>query len=363
MKKKILFYSNYIEMAGTETFMLNVVKASNRNVFQFDFLISDYGINAYTKELEILGCNIYRINSRRESPLKYYMQLNKFFKEHQGEYNAIHWCGGNLSSIASLYYAFKYKVPVRIVHSHSSSCEGLHNKILHSINKLFLPKLCTHFFACSSLAAKFFFGGKESVIIKNGIDVENYRFNEKLRREYRNLLNIDEQEFVIGHVGRFTGIKNQKFIVDILKQLIQTKFKATLMLIGIGELMDVVKEQVKEYNLEDKVLFLGQRSDVDKLMQAMDVFVMPSLFEGLPFVLVEAQTASLPCVISDTINYDVKISPLVIFMSLNADAKTWANKIQETCSFFTRSDKSQYVVDNGFSMSDTIKYLANIYDH
>ncbi len=360
--KKILFISGPINMAGTETFMLNIVRSSDRDKFHYDFLVSGNATNnAYTRELESLGCKFYYTVSRRDSFFKYHKQLDAFFKEHQGEYDAVHWCGGNVSSLAPLRYAYKYKVPIRIVHSHNSSCEGFHNKILHSINKCFLSKICTHFFACSSLAANFFFNKKSAVIIKNGINVDAYKYCEFKREKVRAEFGIRNDEFVVGHVGRFTIVKNHKFIIDVFKQFLQIEPKARLMLVGIGELMDETKILVKDYDLENQVLFLGQRNDVNCLMQAMDVFIMPSLFEGLPFVLVEAQASSLPCVIADTINKDAKISPLVTFLALNENTQIWVDKLREIQQDYRRVDNSYLVIDNGFSMKDTIKYLERIY--
>lgn len=358
---KVLFITDKFMVAGTETFIMNVVRASDKDCFHYDFLIFYEGMNAYIEEAEAMGCHFHRLKSRRESPIQYYRQLNNFFCEHQGEYNAVHWCGGDISSIAPLFYAYKYKVPVRIVHSHSSSCDGLHTNILHRINRNFLRFLCTDNFACSTLAAKFFFPYGRSVIIKNGIDVAKYAFDETVREKMREELGITPSDYVIGHIGRFVGVKNHKFLIDVFKKLQVSLPESKLLLVGIGELMGNIKIQVHDSGLDNRVLFLGQRNDVNRLMQAMDAFVMPSLYEGLPFVLVEAQAASLPCIISSTINRDVKISPLVAFEELSEGSGKWVEKIIEIRNNHIRTNMECYVVESGFSVKDTVYYLESIY--
>lgn len=358
---KVLFITDKFMVAGTETFIMNVVRVSDKKHFHYDFLIFYEGMNAYIEEAEAMGCNFYRLKSRRESPIQYYRQLNNFFREHLEEYNAVHWCGGDISSIAPLFYAYKYKIPVRIVHSHNSSCDGLHTNILHRINRYFLRSLCTDNFACSTFAAKFFFPHSRSVIIKNGIDVAKYVFDETVREKMRKELGIAPNDYVIGHIGRFVEVKNHKFLIDVFKKLQESVSESKLLLVGIGELMDNTKKLVHDSGLDNRVLFLGQRNDVNRLMQAMDAFVMPSLYEGLPFVLVEAQAASLPCIISSTINRDAKISPLVTFEELSGGSSKWARKIIEIRNNYIRTNMEYSVIESGFSIRDTVSYLESVY--
>ena len=213
----ILFISEHFNVAGTETFMLNIVRASDKTQYHYDFLIFRPTKNKYRDEAEGLGCHFYILPPRFKSPTKYLKSLDAFFKSQAKNYDAVHWCGGAISSIAPLWYAHKYKIHNIIVHSHSSSCTGLHTRLLHSVFKHMLPKYCNHFLACSTLAAKFFFGKRESKIIKNGIDLKKYEFNKSIRSKYRAELGIDADTFVIGHVGRFEEVKNHSVLIEIFK--------------------------------------------------------------------------------------------------------------------------------------------------
>lgn len=357
----ILFISEDFDVAGTETFMLNVVRASDKSRFHYDFLIFRPTENKYRDEAARLGCNFYTLPPRYKSPIKYIRSLDAFFKVHAKEYDVVHWCGGAVSSIAPLWFAHKYKIMNIIVHSHNSSCSSIHTHLLHRLFRHLLPVCCNHFFACSSLAAKFFFGSKNAVVIKNGIDLKKYRFNEDLRNQYRTELGIGAKTFVIGHVGRFEEVKNHSFLIEIFNKILKKRENSTLILIGKGSLEASIKEKVKEMSIENKVLFIGERNDIDKCMQAMDFFVMPSLYEGLPFVLVEAQAAGLPCVISDTINDDAVICPSTRKVSLTLNASEWAEEIVKVSEKYIRKDTSDYLIEKGFSITNTVEYLESVY--
>lgn len=357
---RILFVTGQFNVAGTETFIMNVLRTSNRNRFTYDILTFKERSNKYVEEARSLGCSIITLASRNSSPIRYFTQLNSFFKENAHSYNVVHWCGGNISSIAPIYFAWKYKIPIRIVHAHSSSSMGLHTKILHLINRCFVPFLCNYLFSCSSLASSYFFRYNNAIIIKNGIDVNRYKYDDDVRTLLRLKLGYSNKDIVLGHVGRFDKNKNQTFLVDILSELLKTNNNFKLLLVGDGETFDVVKEKIQSLGLNNHVLMLGNRRDVNVLYQAMDCFVMPSYYEGLPFVLVEAQAASLPCVISETINDDAKIIPLVIKKNLNGGVKQWSDAIHDII-LKPRKDLSKYVIKKGFSIVDTVKYLESVY--
>lgn len=360
----ILFISEHFNVAGTETFMLNVVKASDATKFHYDFLIFRSSVNRYREEAERLGCHFYTLPPRFKSPIKYLKNLNAFFRTHAKDYDAVHWCGGSISLIAPLIFAKKYKINCIIVHSHNSSCSSFHTYFLHSVFRHLLPMLCNHFFACSTLSSKFFFMKKKNVIIiKNGIDLKKYRFNDEVRKQFRAQLGIEENTFVLGHVGRFEEVKNHSFIIDIFDRLLKNKKNSILILVGTGSLETSIKGKIKEMGIENKVRFMGERNDIDKFMQVFDCFVMPSLYEGLPFVLVEAQAASLPCLISDTINDDAVVCPFTKKMSLSDNAESWAKEIVMISGNSIRKDSSIYLINNGFSIDDTVDYLQSIYSN
>lgn len=356
----ILFISQYLNVAGTEAFMMNVIRKIDKKKFQVDFLVFSDEESCYSKEAQSLGTTVFRLPSRREG-LKYYKTLNSFFKEKCDYYHVIHFCGGNVSSIAPIYYAYKYHIPIRIVHSHSSSCDGFHNKILHFINRLLLPRLATHFFACSTMAAFFFFRNHKCAIIKNGIDIRKYASNKEKRRLSRMKFGIANTTHVIGHIGRFEAVKNHGMIVDVFNSYHTLYPDSLLMLVGVGMLQKEVKMKVNDMGLCGKVLFLGERNDISDLLCCMDCFLMPSLYEGLPFVLVEAQTVGVPCVISNTISPDVKLIPSLCFLDLNKSPLVWADRINKVIIKGMCMDAVKYVSQAGFDIMSTVKYLEEVY--
>ena len=358
--RRILFISKWLSVAGTETFMMNVLRNINRQKFHVDFLIFSDLESDYSKEAEQLGAKIYRLPAR-SSGFSYYKSLNKFFREKGRQYEVIHSCEGNLSSIAPIYYAHKYRIPQRIVHSHNSSCKGFVNQVLHVINRNLVPLFCTCNLACSSLAAKYFFGKKDCTIVKNGVDTNRYKFNAERRILFRGEYNIPPSTHVLGHIGRFDEVKNHDFLLDIFFEYKKKNHDSILLLVGSGLLEDKIRQKVHRLGLDECVLFLGVRNDIPDILCAMDCFVMPSLYEGLPFVLVEAQTTGLPCVISNTINKDSKLTPNLAFCGLNDDAGLWVEKIKDIIGKDNREEGAKYIEERGFDVLSTVRYLESLY--
>ena len=358
---KVLFITHFLRPNGTENFIMNVFRHIDSSKFHIDFLLYTNEETCHTKEAREKGSIIYVVPGRKESISGYYLGLKDFFKQHRGEYDAIHFCGGSLTSIAPLFFAWKYDVPVRIAHSHSSFTFGLHNKILHYLNRIFIHKICTHYLACSDVAGKWFFGKHPFDIVKNGIDVEDFRFSEAIRNEERQKLNITHDNLVIGHAGRFSSEKNHEYLIDIFNEVRQFSDKSILLLAGSGDLLEKTKKKVEHLRLSPYVHFLGQRHDVNRLMQAMDCFVMPSTFEGLPFVLVEAQCAGLPCYVSDNVSKSSALLPSTKFFSLTTPAKLWAQEICSVGIVTNRHHGAEEIISQGYSINGIIDSLQTIY--
>ncbi|MBQ0022953.1 MAG: glycosyltransferase [Prevotellaceae bacterium] len=360
--QRVLFISQYLNRNGTEAFMMSVFRGIDHSRFAVDFLLYCQQESDYTREVEAAGSRIFRVASRRESVVRWHKELNSFFSQHAHEYHAIHFCGNSLTSIAPIYYAWKYKVPVRIIHAHNSSCRGVHNKGLHLLKRTVASRMATHHFACSTLAAKWFFGNRAAEIIKNGIEVANFTFDKAVREKMRTELGVEASTKLIGHVGRFVAEKNHDKLIDIFAEFAKRNPDTKLMLIGKGDLEARISEKCSMLGIEDKVFMLGERQDVPQLMQAMDLFLMPSLFEGLPYVLIEAQAAGLPCVISDVVNHDISLTPNVTYLSLNDDAEHWASVLESTLALFDRTaETAELVIKAGYSIDNTIKHLEKIY--
>ncbi len=354
----VLFVSTYLARNGTEAFMMNVFRNLDREKYHVDFLIFSRKGIVYEEEIKKSGSSVFVLPPRKAG-WKYYKSLKSFFGKNK--YDVVHWCACSCTSIAPILYAYKNNIPVRIVHSHNSNCAGIHNKLLHFLLRPLANKMSTDRLACSKKAAKWFFSDLDARVLTNGILVDLYSRDDKLRQCKRMELSINNNTVIVGHVGRFNPVKNHKKIIEVFAEYIKIRPNALLMLVGTGDLESVVKRQVDEFGLTQKVLFMGERDDVPMLLQTMDCFLMPSLFEGLPFVLVEAQAASLPCLVSNTVDPQAKILESFQFLDLNLPAKNWAYCIDNMLSFKSTNGATK-VKESGFSILDTTSILCSIYD-
>lgn len=368
--KRVLQIMGGLNRGGLETFAMNMYRSIDKSEIQFDFLLTQVAGGDYEEEAKSMGANIYHLPARNKGYKAYHKALDDFFREHH-DYIAIHEHISSLTSIEPAYYAKKYGIPVRIFHSHSSSIQKslrLHwvHTILHYLNKPKVHSYATHYLGCSDKALDWIYKytgvRSKALMVNNGIDCEQYAFNKNIRDEIRKELGIEKDNFVIGHVGRFIPLKNQGFLVDILEELQKTNPSAKLLLVGEGDTMDNVKRKAKDKGLSDAVIFTGVRADVSRLMQAMDVFVMPSWFEGLPVSLVEAQSAGLPIVASDTISHDSDLTGTILFKSINDASKDWAKCIIDWENKCGRSDNIALIKKAGFDSKTTVGILMQIYN-
>lgn len=358
-----------LNRGGLETFAMNVYRSIDRNEIQFDFLLTQVAGGDYEAEAKALGANIYTLPARNKGYKAYKKALENFFREHH-DYIAVHEHISSLTSIEPAYYAKKYGIPVRIFHAHSSSIQKslrLHwaHTILHYMNKPKVHSWATHYLGCSDKALDWVYKYTgiryKAMMINNGIDSQQYAFSEAVRTEVREEFNIGKDDFVMGHVGRFIPLKNQTFLVDILEEMHKTKPSAKLLLVGEGETMAEVKDKAESKNLLDLTIFTGVRSDVARLMQAMDVFVMPSWFEGLPVSLVEAQAAGLPAIVSASISHDSDLTGTILFKSIEAPASDWSKCIVEWKDKWGRLANIETIKKAGFDSRTTVIQLIEIY--
>ena len=360
--RKILHITGSLDRNGTETFIMNVYRHINKKNLQFDFLLFTESTDGYYEEAESLGAKIYRLPTRRKGMVNYYRELYLFFKKHHSEYTGIHFSACSLTTIFPIICSMFFKIPIRIVHAHSTSWEGIHNYAFHQINRLLIPFIATDFLACSDNAIKWFYPfyiRRSCKIIKNGIEIKKYAYSPEIRKEYRRLFNI-ENAFVIGHVGRFVEVKNHIFLLYILRQVLTKIPNAKLVLVGDGELRPYIIEQVSQMKLNDHVIFLGQRTDVEKIIQSFDCFLMPSLYEGLPFVLLEAQCSGLKVLASDSVSPETKVTNNISFLSLNQKISIWADSINGFTTYY-RKDESESIKNKGYSIENTVVELNKIY--
>lgn len=356
---RILHVVTQMTRGGLETMLMNYDRHIDHIKVQFDFLEHRDAVTDYDREILELGGTIHRLP--RLNPLNpaYLKALDRFFAEHP-EYRIVH---SHLDCMAGipLKAAKKYGVPVRIAHAHNSSQVKNAKYPMKLYYKRDIPENATHLFACGKEAGDWMFGGHSFSILNNAIDAESFVFDEEVRNQYREELGVGQNTILMGHVGRFNPQKNHIFLIDVFAELLKRLPDSKLLLVGQGALEQSIREKVERLGISDKVIFAGIRSDVSGLFQAMDVFAMPSLFEGLPLVLVEAQAAGLPCVVSNHVPAECeKTQNLVTFLSLEAGADRWAEEILRAAKI-PRRDTLAEIQESGFDIQENALKLQKFY--
>lgn len=357
---RVLHIIQRMESAGSQTFLMNLYRNIDRSRVQFDFLVHYKEKQFFDNEIENLGGKIYRLSVREDYNLfKYYRDLNRFFDEHK-EYKIVH---GHMHSLGAiyLYCAKKNGIPIRIAHSHNNGISNNFKKPLKIVMTNCYKINANYLFACSETAGKFVFGNDEFKVINNAIDADKFIFNNKTREKIRAELGL-EGKIVIGHVGRFELQKNHHFLVEIFREIKRKRNDAILLLIGEGTLKEKIKQKVIDLGLQDSVMFMGTRHDINRIYQAMDVFILPSLFEGLGIVAVEAQAAGIPTICTDTLPKETNLTPLFFPMSLKKSSNDWAEEalrvVRDNKAY---SDTSSYIKNGGYDIKDLSKEMEKIY--
>lgn len=342
--KKILVFGITENPGGIESVIMNYYRHIDRKKIQFDFLCNTEKVS-YEKEINALGGKIYRITARSQNTKKFKKDMENFFAKHANEYFAIWVNVCSLANIDYLKYAKKYGISKRIIHAHNSqNMDSFLRGILHRFNRILIGRYATDFWTCSDEASKWFYSKKiinssKYVIIKNAINCDIYKFDKEIRDNYRKQFNIESDELVIGNVGRMHFQKNQEYIIKIFNDINKSIPKSKLFLVGDGPDKGKIEKLIKEYKQQNNIILLGVRDDVNCLMQMFDVFLFPSLFEGLPLAPIEAQAASLPVYLSKgRISSKVIINKkLIHFIDLDEGANRWANIIINTYKNYDRN--------------------------
>ncbi|MFJ7747168.1 glycosyltransferase family 1 protein [Peribacillus sp. NPDC097295] len=358
---RILHVVVNMNRGGAETLIMNLYRNIDRSKIQFDFLTSKEGV--FDSEILALGGRVHRIPYLTDvGHFTYKKHLDTFFKKN--DYKVVHAHMDKMSGLI-LQSAKKAGIPKRISHSHNTQSEGSLPARLYKwyVGKLILPN-ATNFFACSNKAAQWLFNkeNKKAEILKNGIEYKEFTFSPDIRKQVRKELDILDDTFVLGHVGRLAQQKNHTFLVDIFTDYLKQKENSILILVGDGPLRADILKKVRNLKLESKVKFIGIRSDINRILQGFDVFVFPSLHEGLPVSLIEAQAAGLPCLISDDISKEVDLGiKLIQFLPIH-DRSIWtAHLIEIATRQMTRNIKSDSLSKQGYSISETADKIKDFY--
>lgn len=360
---RILQISYGMDRGGAETLIMNIYRNIDRTKVQFDFLLHNPERTAYEDEIESLGGRIYHIpRFLGYNKLSYDKELKVFLDAHP-EFTIIH---DHLMDSAEETFKIAKKLG-RITVAHSHAVEEVKTPLDYArfLFRRNLYKYADVRLACSKEAGLWLYRNKKDfIIINNGIDTEKYRFSEELRREKRNELGITPETILVSNVGRLVEGKNHRRLIDIFALFHQANEDSKLMITGAGELEDVLKKKVKDKGLENNITFTGERSDIPALLAASDIFLFPSLSEGLGIVLVEAQAEGLPCVLSSNIPEEVDLIPsLVNRVSLDEDDGAWEKKMKQVLERKTTERETRYleVRDKGYDIRKTAGIIENLF--
>lgn len=347
---------------GVESVVMNYYRNIDKNKIQFDFIVDEDSYNIPKEEIENLGGKIILVPPYKNI-VSYTNSLRAILKK--SEYKIIH-SHLNTLSLVPLYVAKISNVPVRIAHSHSTSNKKEWKKnIVKNVLKSFSKINATDYYCCSELAGRWLFGDKayennEVKLINNAIDVDRFIYNEEIRNKIRKELDI-EDKLVIGHVGRFVEQKNHAGLIDIFDEIYKLNSQSVLLLAGEGPLLDQIKDKVENLNLSNYVKFLGVRNDIDKIMQAIDVFLLPSLYEGLPVVGVEAQASGALCILSSCMTKETKVLETTKFFNIFDKSEEIARYILNQYNKFERKNVKEEIINSNFEIRTESKKLETEY--
>lgn len=349
--------------SGVMGMIMNIYRNINKEKVQFDFIYFIDSEKCYKDEILELGGSCFKI-PKPSLNKTFIKEINKLFKSNSSKYIALH----------------NHELYLNFIFSPIAKINGINNIITHSHTTMYSDKrisairnkiLCIpikyqsdYYFACSKAAGKFIYGQKnidrnKVIVVNNAIDCRKFKYSHERRYMIRNKLGLNDK-LIVGHIGRFNAQKNHTFLIDVFYQIFNTNKNAHLVLVGTGPLEDKIRDKVRKLQIEENVTFLGQRKDINDIMSSIDVLVMPSLYEGLPVVGIEAQASGLPCIMSDEITDEVNICN-VRFLNLNESSNVWANEIIRYLKDFKREDTSEIIKMRGYDIELECKKLELFY--
>lgn len=359
-KYRILQVVAVMNRGGIETMLMNHYRKLDTSKVQFDFLVHYTRKGVYDDEIRERGGRIfYAPKIRPWTYPQYFRWLKRFFDEHANEFIAVH-SHIQENSGFPLYFAKKSGISHRLSTSHMAPFGFDYKYPFKKFAQPFLKSSVTDRLACGMGAGKSLYGNAPFRIMPNAIDVSKFIFNPEVRAKQRKILGINDNRPVLGHVGRFSYVKNHERLIEIFGAYLKLRPEAELLLVGSGERMEIIRKLVEEKGLTDKIRFLGDRNDINLLLQAMDVFVMPSHFEGLPVSVIEAQAAGLPCILADKIDTTTDVSGNVRFVSLSETNDSWA-KIIDNSRSIERKDMMEKLVAAGYEVNANLRELLKLY--
>lgn len=356
-------------VGGITNMMINIQSHMDRTKVNFDYLV--FHDRKEPQEDTVIGMGSRKLTASvdgiKMKPLRRLLRLGKIRKVcKENHIQIMHYNADNPADLMNIIAAKMGGVKYVTIHSHSAGfgTAGRGIRMISKLSKPFIPFVCDKFYGCSNLAARFLFpqtiiasGNYE--ILPNAIDLEKYDFNWKTREEIRERMGIQDK-FVVGHAGRFSDEKNHAFLLDIFKMVYEQDSRTVLLLFGVGELMEPMKKKAVQLGISSAVIFYGASNEMYKMWQAMDVFVMPSFYEGMPVTGIEAQTSGLPCIFSDTITKEVGITENAEFLSLKESPELWAERILR-CRGRQRKSCKSALLKAGYDIRQTADIVERLY--
>lgn len=357
--KRILIVINtaFVEFGGLTTVVMNYFRFMDKSGMRIDVASTNKADAKLIKEVKAAGGRYYNLGARKNI-LKYVKNLRTVIRKNH--YDIVHVHGNSATATLELLTSKLCKVPKRIIHIHNSTSSHMF------IHKMLMPvfqRSCTHRIACSEKAAAWIFKPGTYKILNNAIDTKRYGFSEIIRNEYREKYNLKEQ-FVLCHVGKMNTQKNHSFLIKIFSEVVKKLPDARLVLVGDGDLRDEIKNLVKDYNIEENVIFAGMCSNVQDYLSMSDAFVFPSLWEGLPLSLVEAQASGLKCFASDKVTAEANVTKKVSYLSLDYSPAKWAEKIMAAYGYDRRNEcdsNIKSITSEGFNIYYNAEKLRSLY--
>ena len=360
-KTKVLHYGLSGSMGGIETYLLRIASLINKDNYEFHFLVAKGENSCFNSELRSIGCFFHEITPRKKSFFENRRDLDKLFSSEK--FDIFHMHLNTLSYVAPIEYAQKYGA-VCVIHSRSSGASSFRVRIFHYLNRALLRNKGITKIAVSQQAGDWLFGySAEFDVLPNGVDVSKYAFDEELRAQGRAELSLSDECLVLGHVGAFLPVKNHEFLLEVAEELSNKNIDFALILIGSGPDLENIKAVAKEKGISSSLKFLGIREDLEKLYSIMDVFILPSKFEGFGNVVLEAQASGLPCVISNAVINDLALSDQCQLVSLDKGAAAWAKHILEIKRVINSQRKAAMtgLEFSSFSVDSEIARLESLY--
>ena len=359
--KRLLCIVSSLDTGGAETFMMKLFRRFPQE-YKLDFVVST-NTGYYENEVRALGGKIFRVPLRTKHPVVAFNDIKYILKKTEYQY-ILKLCDTPMGYFDLLAAKRGGAKKICIRSCNASSSESL---IRHLINTMLRPafnRISNVKIAPSKLAAEYTFGKKEVkkgnvYFLKNAVDLEKYKFSLAGRLNVRNELGIDDTQIVIGHIGRFNYQKNHMFLLEIFSEIIKEKKNAVLLLVGEGEKKQEISEKAKKMNIYNNIIFTGIRSDIPELLSAMDVFVFPSFFEGMPNTIIEAQAVGIPCVLADTITKEAEITDLLEYVSLDDTAKEWKNKVIKAIKR-EKQDTKKLMYQKGYDIQDAVNRFVDL---